>query len=129
MYPLIDPQSHFVSRTYKDKVVIVTGGSTGIGAGVSLFYARAGAKVVLVARRAQHLEEHKSAIEKDVPGAEIMIVVGDVSDPEVGKRAVSAAVDTWKRLDVVIANSGIASGGVESTMSLLSFDPEVTDCE
>ena len=54
MYPLIDPQSHFVSQTYKDKVVIVTGGSTGIGAGVSLFYARAGAKVVLVARRAQN---------------------------------------------------------------------------
>ena len=117
MYPLIDPQSHFVSQTYKDKVVIVTGGSTGIGACVSLFYARAGAKIVLVARRAQNLEEHKKTLEKDVPGVEVLIIAGDISDPEVGKRVVSAAVGAWKRLDIVIANSGIASGGIESTLS------------
>ena len=69
------------------------------------------------ARRAQNLEEHKKTLEKDVPGVEVLIIAGDISDPEVGKRVVSAAVGAWKRLDIVIANSGIASGGIESTLS------------
>ena len=48
VYPLIDPAPHFAAQTFKDKVVIITGGSTGIGATSALFYAKAGARVVLV---------------------------------------------------------------------------------
>ncbi|KZV62657.1 NAD(P)-binding protein [Peniophora sp. CONT] len=110
IYPLIDPKSHFDAQTYKDQVVIITGASTGIGATTALFYVRAGAKVVLNARRVQNLEERKAAIEKDVPGAQILLVAGDISDLEVGKRIVKTAVDTWKQLDIVIANSAIAAG-------------------
>ncbi|KZV73045.1 NAD(P)-binding protein [Peniophora sp. CONT] len=113
IYPLIDPKSHFDAQTYKDQVVIVTGASTGIGATTALFYAQAGAKVVLNARRVQNLEARKAAIEKDVPGAQLILVAGDIADPEVGKRIVKTAVDTWKRLDIVIANSAIASGAAD----------------
>ncbi|KZV64860.1 NAD-P-binding protein [Peniophora sp. CONT] len=113
VYPLIDPKPHFDAQTYKDKVVVITGASTGIGASTALFYARAGAKVVLNARRAENLEARKAAIEKDVPGAQLILVAGDVSDPEVGKRIVKTAVDTWKRLDIVIANSASAAGAVD----------------
>ena len=120
VYPLIDPKPHFASQTYKDKVIIITGGSTGIGAATALFYARAGAKIVLVARRIENLEERKKTIEKDVPDAQIVIIAGDVADPEVGKRVVKTAVDTWGRLDIVVANSALAMGGVGSaTFSLL----------
>lgn len=112
VYPLIDPKPHFDSQSYKGKVIIITGGSTGIGATAALFYAQAGANIVLVARRAENLEERKKVIEKDVHGAQILIVAGDICDPEVGKRAVKTAVDAWNRLDIVLANSGAAMGGL-----------------
>lgn len=115
MYPLIDPEPHFASQTYKDKVIIITGASAGIGATVALFYARAGARIVLVARRVETLEERKRIIEKDVPGAQIVIISGDISDPDVGKLAVKAAVDAWNRLDIVVANPATAMGGSGST--------------
>ncbi|VDB85655.1 unnamed protein product [Peniophora sp. CBMAI 1063] len=111
VYPLIDPQGIFASQAFKDKVVIVTGGSEGIGGTVALFYARAGARIVLVSRSSNKLEDRKSIIEKDVPGAQVLVVAGDISDPEVGKRAVTTAVDAWGRLDVVVANPASAMGG------------------
>ncbi|KZV64870.1 NAD-P-binding protein [Peniophora sp. CONT] len=111
VYPLIDPEPHFTSKTFKDKVVIVTGSSAGIGATVALFYARAGANLVLVARGIEKLETRKKAIEEDVPGAQILTVTGDISDPEVGKRAVKTSIEAWNRLDIVIANPGTAMGG------------------
>ena len=114
MYPLIDPQTHFASQTYKDKVVIVTGGSKGIGATASHFYAKAGAKVVLVARNPMDLEERKTAIEKEAPGADVLVISGDVTDSEVSKRAVKAAVQKWNKVDIVLANSGTEQGGNQS---------------
>ncbi|VDC06780.1 unnamed protein product [Peniophora sp. CBMAI 1063] len=112
IYPLIDPKSSFESQAYKDKVVVITGGSTGIGATTALFYAKAGAKVIINARRVENLETHKATIEKEAPGAQVLLVGGDVSDPEVGKRIVETAIETWKRLDIVVANSATAAGPV-----------------
>ncbi|KZV66189.1 NAD(P)-binding protein [Peniophora sp. CONT] len=111
VYPLIDPTLHFTGKTYKDKVIIVTGGSTGIGATAALFYAKAGAKVIIVARRIEKLEQCKKNIEKDDPDAQVLTMVGDISDPEVGKRAVKTAVDTYGRLDIVLANQFSIMGG------------------
>ena len=114
MYPLIDPQPHFASQTYKDKVVIVTGGSKGIGATTALFYAKAGASVVLTARNIKDLEERKAVIEKEVPGAQVLVVAGDISAVDAGKGAVQAAVQKWGKIDIVVANPGLGQGGVES---------------
>ena len=76
----------------------------GIGATTALFYAKAGARVLIVARRLQQLEETKKNVEKEVPGAEVQILSGDITDYETGKSAVKAAVDAWGRVDIVIAN-------------------------
>ena len=84
---------------------------TGVGAAAALLYAKAGAHLVLVARREGPLEDSKRRVEAAVPGAQIRIVAGDVSDLEVGKRAVKTAIEAWGRLDIVLANSGIAMGG------------------
>ncbi|KZV64861.1 NAD(P)-binding protein [Peniophora sp. CONT] len=113
IYPLVDPDTHFTSQTYKDKVVIITGGSKGIGATTALFYAKAGANVVLVARNTQDLEERKAAIEKDVAGSRVVVISGDVTDLEVGQRAVQAAVKSWGRVDVVVASAGLEHGGAK----------------
>lgn len=120
MYPLIDPTPHFTAKTYKDKVIIITGGSTGIGATAALFYAKAGAKVVIVARRVAKLEQCKQGIEKEVPDAQVLVISGDISDPEVGKLAVKTAVEVWGRVDIVIPNQfSFAGGPMASTFSPL----------
>ncbi|VDB92025.1 unnamed protein product [Peniophora sp. CBMAI 1063] len=111
VYPLIDPQPAFASQSYKDQVVIVTGGSSGIGFATALMYARAGARVVVNARNASKLEAKKAEIEERVKGARVVAAAGDISDAEVGKKTVKAAVDAWGRVDIVIANSAILQGG------------------
>lgn len=111
VYPLIDPAPHFANKTYKNKTIVITGGSVGIGYIASLFYARAGANVLVVARRIEKLEKCKADILKDAPDAQISIMVGDISDPEVGKRAVRTAVDTYGGLDILLANHFSIMGG------------------
>lgn len=108
VYPLIDPKPHFSSQTYKGKVVIITGGSTGIGGTAALFYAKAGAHVIINARSADKLEARKAAIEKEVPNAQVVVAAGDIVDPAVSKSMVQTAVEKWGKVDIVLANSGMA---------------------
>lgn len=111
VYPLIDPQTAFVLQTYKGQVVIVTGGSSGIGFATALMYARAGARVLINGRNGSKLQLKKSEIEEKVKGAEVLAVAGDVSEVEVGREIVKAAVEEWGRVDVVLANSAVVVGG------------------
>ncbi|KZV67317.1 NAD-P-binding protein [Peniophora sp. CONT] len=117
VYPLIDPTPHFASKTFKDQVVLIAGGSTGIGATTALFYAKAGAKVVILARRFGKLEETKKSIEKEVKGAQVLVFTGDISDPEVGKRAVKTTVETWGKLDIVLANQFTLLAGPDTRLA------------
>ncbi|VDB90322.1 unnamed protein product [Peniophora sp. CBMAI 1063] len=102
----LDPAQAWKSQAYKDKVVIITGGATGVGAGIATTYARAGANLVLVGRRKAKLEEKKAEITKELPNARIELVDGDISQPDVPKRAVEAAVKAFGRVDIAIANAG-----------------------
>ena len=77
------------------------------------------AQKAFLKHRKTTLEERKKIIESAVPGAQVLILAGDVVDPEVGKRAVKMAVEAWKRLDIVVANSAGYMGGTESTTDSL----------
>lgn len=89
----------------KDKIVILTGASSGIGNATALRFAEEGAKVVVVARRAERLEKlvEKS---KDLNG-EIYPVPGDVSVDEDIKRVVEETLNKYGRIDVLVNNAGI----------------------
>ncbi|VDB92024.1 unnamed protein product [Peniophora sp. CBMAI 1063] len=112
IYPLIDPEPVFAAQAYKDQVVLVTGASSGIGFFTALTYARAGAHVVINSRNVSaDLFAKKAEIEEKVKGAQVLTVVGDISDVDVGKKIVKAAVDAWARVDIVIANAAVLMGG------------------
>jgi L-rhamnose 1-dehydrogenase len=88
----------------KDKVVIITGASRGIGRAVAIGCAREGADVVinyLSGPGAQVVEEIRTLGRRAVPAE------GDVADPETGKRMVAVAVDAFGKLDVLVSNAGI----------------------
>lgn len=109
VYPAIDPVPHFSAQTYRDKVVFITGASRGIGAEMTLAYARAGASVAILARWQRTLDERASKICSSVPGAQILVVPADVRDAEAVNAAVQATLSRFGRIDIVIANAGTAT--------------------
>jgi NAD(P)-dependent dehydrogenase (short-subunit alcohol dehydrogenase family) len=89
------------------KVALVTGASSGLGAGFAVALAQAGADVVLAARRRDGLEAARRAVEK--LGRSALAVPTDVTDPEACRAVVQAAVGRFGRLDVLINNAGMGT--------------------
>lgn len=89
----------------KDKVVIITGASSGIGRGIAIELNHAGMKLVLTGRREDRLEGLKKELNNTV------ICAGDICDPNMPDRLIQIALDTFGRCDVVINNAGIMHAG------------------
>lgn len=89
----------------KEKVALVTGGSSGIGEATARLFAREGAKVALLALDETELERVTGEISE--AGGEAMALVADISKPQQMERAVQKVVDRWGQLDILFANAGI----------------------
>lgn len=93
------------------KVVVVTGGSRGIGAGIALAAARHGASVVIgfsSANDSGHDEGADHVVDAiRRTGRDAVSVEGDISDPATAKGLVAAAVETFGKLDVLASNAGV----------------------
>ena len=89
----------------KDKVALITGGSSGIGRAAAVAMAREGAKIALTARRARRCQEAVDEIEG--MGGEALALPGNVADAEHVEALVAATVERWGRLDIVVPNAGI----------------------
>jgi 3-oxoacyl-[acyl-carrier protein] reductase len=90
----------------KGKVAIVTGGGTGIGRGVSLRLARAGARAVVVNYSRSEGDARTTADELRALGSEGMVHQADVSDESAVKAMVATTIDRYGRLDVLVNNAG-----------------------
>jgi NAD(P)-dependent dehydrogenase (short-subunit alcohol dehydrogenase family) len=90
-----------------DKVVVLTGASSGLGVGFAKALASAGADLVLLARRAERLDKLAAEIRKG--GHRALTCATDVSDPDQCQQAVQAAVDEYGRIDVLVNNAGVGS--------------------
>jgi short-subunit dehydrogenase len=94
----------------KDKVVIITGASSGIGKALAYEMASQGARVVIAARTADAL----NAIEKDLSSKDnsVMAVTADVSREEDCRNLINATVEKFGRIDVLVNNAGISMRAV-----------------
>ena len=92
--------SIFVSGILKERVAFVTGGGTGITGGVARALAGAGARVVLVSRKIEHLEAASEVIRNE--GGEALPVAADVRNPEEVENAIKAGVERFGKIDVVV---------------------------
>lgn len=90
------------------KIAFVTGGGRGIGRGIALEFAREGADVVIVYRRDADAAE-RTAADVQALGRSALPVQADVSEPDAIVAAANACVDRFGRIDVAVANSGVAS--------------------
>ncbi len=89
----------------KDKVALVTGGGSGIGAAAAKLFAKEGARVAILGRTREKLDEIVEEIHEE--GGQAEVVQGDVSDYADLERAVGEVLELWGRLDIVFANAGI----------------------
>lgn len=94
----------------KDKVVIVTGASRGIGKAIALELAKNGATVVASARNEELLAALVAEIEQS--GGKALAVAGDVARTEDADRLIDAAVAACGRVDVLVNNAGITRDGL-----------------
>lgn len=90
---------------FKEKVVVVTGASSGMGRVIAGDFANEGATVIVVARRQERLEELAETY-KDAPG-KIVPFAGDVSKEDVNNAMIDLAVNEYGRIDVLVNNAGI----------------------
>ena len=105
-------------NSLEGKVAIVTGAAPGIGYGISKRLANDGANLVMVDIDANMLEQ--SASEVSARTREVEISIGDVSEPQTAREAVTKAVDKWGKIDILVNNAGI--GGVNGNIWELDVD-------
>lgn len=97
---------------FQDKVVIVTGSSSGIGAATALLFAKEGARVTITGRKQDKLQEvHDSIVAAGVPEDRILTIVGDLTDEGIQKRLINDTVGRWGHLDVLVNNAGANMNG------------------
>jgi 3-oxoacyl-[acyl-carrier protein] reductase len=102
-------------KLIEGKVAIVTGSGRGIGRAVAELFARHGAKVVVNDLDAKVAEEAAHAVEQ--AGGEALVCAGSVTDPDFPARLITATVDRFKALDIIVNNAGYTYDGVIHKMS------------
>ena len=103
----------------RGKVVIITGGSRGLGLLLARRLGARRAKLVLVARDGGELLRAREELE--ATGVEVELVVGDVAHPPIAEDAVAAALARWGRVDVLVNDASIIQVGPQASMSLKDF--------
>ena len=102
-----------MASRFKDKVALITGGGTGIGAAAAMALAAEGVKVAITGRRRERLDAVAAQIVDS--GGQVLTVESDVSDEASAFAAVRQCAEHFGRLDIVINSAGVnEAGGIEA---------------
>lgn len=94
------------TMSFKDKVVLITGASSGIGAAIAIKFAEEGASVIIVARNETKLKEVAYKCKRN--GAQVLLIIADVTKDDDLKEIISNTRRVGSRIDILINNAGIA---------------------
>ena len=89
-----------------DKVIVVTGASSGIGEAMAREYAKMGAKVVMGARREEELQ--RIAAEIEAAGGKVAYAACDVVKEEECEHLINTAIEAFGGIDIMICNAGLS---------------------
>jgi NAD(P)-dependent dehydrogenase (short-subunit alcohol dehydrogenase family) len=99
------------------KVAIITGGGSGIGKAIAQAFVREGGKVVIAGRDSKKLEAAAAEI-----GGECLAVSADVSNADGVEKLVSATLDRFKQINVLVNNAAVLLPGTAESLSEEDFD-------
>ncbi|GGR18508.1 SDR family NAD(P)-dependent oxidoreductase [Deinococcus ruber] len=102
-----------------DRVVLISGGSRGLGLALARVYADHGAKLMLLARDRAELERAAAELRQD--DTLVGIVVGDITREEDARRAIAETLDTYGRLDVLVNSAGVIQTGPMPNLTLQDY--------
>uniref|UniRef100_A0A8C3G8E9 Zgc:101858 n=1 Tax=Cyclopterus lumpus TaxID=8103 RepID=A0A8C3G8E9_CYCLU len=111
----------FKVSSLKGKVALITGASSGIGAGTSVLFAKLGALLALNGRDVDNLKQVAKRC-TDGGAAEPLLVPGDLTDEDTVRKTVEQTVAHFGRLDVLINSAGILAMGSIETTDLAQYD-------
>lgn len=99
------------SNPYNDKVVLITGASSGIGKATAIRLAQEGfGKIIITGRRPDKLNGLKEQIESQYPTCVVQILIFDISQPEEVETNIQSVLNDEPRIDILINNAGKAKG-------------------
>ena len=106
----------------KEKIILITGASSGIGAACAKLFATHGAKLILAARRIDKIEALAEALQK-AHGIQCLTICLDVRDGEAVKQQIQTLPKEWQAIDILLNNAGLAlSSDPIQTGSLVNWD-------
>lgn len=91
------------------KTVLITGATSGFGEATALLFAKNGHHVIITGRRKERLSKLSTKIQEEY-GANVYELCFDVQDAKAVEQAINHLPDTWKEIDVLVNNAGLASG-------------------
>ena len=108
----------------KDKVIIVTGGGTGLGKSMTKYFLELGAKVIITSRKEEVLQKTKAELEESTGGA-LHYVVGDVRNVEDVNATIDATLSEFGRIDALLNNAAGNFISPTENLSTKAFDTVV----
>lgn len=105
---------------FVNKVVLITGASSGIGSKCAEYYAKEGALLALVGRNADKFESVIDRIKESGVETEPLVILADVSVD--AKRIIDETISKYGRLDILINNAGLLIIGSIDAMQMQDFD-------
>ena len=108
---------------FKNKVVLITGASSGIGKQTAIEFAKKGTKIVLVARRKHKLEELKKELEKF--NVSTLICECDVSDKSQVSKMSKTVFEKFDCIDILVNNAGFAIYGSVSDLTIEEIESQM----
>ena len=91
-----------------NKIVLITGATSGIGLACARKFAENGDKLILTGRNESRLAEIKKELSEK--GAEVLTLAFDVRDREMARKCISELPSEWQKIDVLVNNAGLALG-------------------
>lgn len=111
--------------SFKDKVVVITGGSRGLGLALAKRFAKEGAKICLIARDPQELERAQDILQQYTTPYSILTCECDITNQEQLSAAFGRVLGRWGDIDVLVNNAGSILVGPFDSMTLEDFEAQM----